>query len=159
MDNISIKRLATAHPKNREDLSNILIDCEKAGVGIRLAEVFRDADRQNLLYAQGRTSPGRIVTNAKAWQSMHQYGLAVDIVLYHKDGSISYSLTEDLDKDGISDWMEVVAVFKKYGWEWAGDWKTFRETPHFQKSHGYTVTQLYQLKLAGKTDSNKYVLI
>lgn len=159
MDNISIKRLAAAHPKLRSELSDILIECEKANVGIRYTSVYRNADEQNTLYAQGRTTSGKIVTNAKAWESYHQYGLAVDIVLYHKDGSISYSAQEDLDKDGLADWFEVTAIFKKHGWEWAGDWKTFKERPHFQKTFGYKTSELYKMKVEGKTDSNKYVLI
>lgn len=32
-------------------------------------------------------------------------------------------MKKDFDGDGKADWMEVVAVFKKYGWEWGGDWK------------------------------------
>lgn len=32
-----------------------------------------------MLYAQGRTTPGKIVTNAKPGQSAHNFGLAVDL--------------------------------------------------------------------------------
>ncbi|WP_414656759.1 phage tail tape measure protein [Deinococcus sp. VB343] len=42
-------------------------------------EGYRSTERQNQLYAQGRTAPGSIVTNAKGGQSLHNYGVAADI--------------------------------------------------------------------------------
>lgn len=159
MDNISIKRIATLHPKLIKEAGDILIECEKVSVGIRITSAFRTPEEQNALYAIGRTKPGRVVTNAQKWQSFHNYGLAVDICLYHKDGSISYSLTEDLDLDGQSDWMEVVKIFKAKGWEWAGDWKIFRETPHFQKSFNWTYQGLFKLKQGNKVDSKGFVIL
>jgi len=48
---------------------------------------LRTAEEQAELYAQGRTKPGSIVTykdgiNSK---SNHQSGLAVDVIIYHKE--------------------------------------------------------------------------
>jgi len=160
MDNISIKRIATLHPKLRSEAGNILLECEKANVSIRITSAFRTPEEQDSLFEQGRTKPGVIVTNAKRWQSYHNYGLAVDICLYRKDGSISYSAKEDLDNDGIADWFEVVAIFKKYGWEWAGDWKTFKEFPHLQKTFGYKEITLQDIVLNKKQlIDNKYPII
>ena len=159
-DNISIKRIALLHPKLRSEAADILIECEKANVGIRITSTFRTPEEQNGLYAQGRTKPGSIVTNAKAWQSYHQYGLAVDICLLHKDGSISYSATEDVDNDKIADWSEVTKIFKAKGWEWAGDWKgNFKEKPHYQKTFNYTVNQLHQKILSKQVDDKGYVIL
>lgn len=56
----------------------------------RIFEAFRFPERQEDLYAQGRTKPGNIVTYAKPWTSFHQYGLAVDFVLYI-DGNWSWN--------------------------------------------------------------------
>lgn len=39
---------------------------------------YRSFDEQAELYAQGRTTPGPVVTRAKAGFSMHCYGLATD---------------------------------------------------------------------------------
>ena len=41
---------------------------------------WRGPAEQNRLYAQGRTTPGDIVTRATAFQSPHQFGIAVDLV-------------------------------------------------------------------------------
>src|SRR5690606_22511724 len=40
---------------------------------------------QDALYAQGRTKPGSIVTNAKGGQSNHNFGIAMDFGVF-KDG-------------------------------------------------------------------------
>jgi hypothetical protein len=43
---------------------------------------------------------------------------------------------KDFDGDKVSDWMEVINVFKAHGWEAGIDWK-FKDAPHLQKLHGY----------------------
>jgi peptidoglycan L-alanyl-D-glutamate endopeptidase CwlK len=54
--------------------------------------------------------------------------------------------------------MEVVAVFKRYGWEWGGDWR-FVDQPHFQKTLGYSIVQLRKLHSENKVDQNGFVKI
>ena len=152
MDKTSLSRVALMHPLLRTELTSILSEIEQGGVSIRLTQTLRTIQEQNDLYAIGRTKPGKIVTNAKGGQSYHNWALALDICLLHKDGSVSWSLNEDLDKDGIADWMEVVKVFEKYGWEWGGKWK-FKDTPHFQKTFGKSLNDLKALP----KDSNGYV--
>ena len=145
MDKTSLSRVALMHPLLRTELTSILSEIEQGGVSIRLTQTLRTIQEQNDLYAIGRTKPGKIVTNAKGGQSYHNWALALDICLLHKDGSVSWSLNEDLDKDGIADWMEVVKVFEKYGWEWGGKWK-FKDTPHFQKTFGKSIKDLQNCK-------------
>jgi hypothetical protein len=55
-----------------------------------LFEGYRTPERQRYLYSKGRTRPGPRVSNAKPWQSLHQYGVAGDFVLY-LDGGWSWS--------------------------------------------------------------------
>jgi peptidoglycan L-alanyl-D-glutamate endopeptidase CwlK len=45
-------------------------------------------------------------------------------------------------KDAV--WQEVGRLGKAAGLEWAGDWKRFREYPHFQYTGGLTLAQLQQ---------------
>ena len=61
-------------------------------------EGFRSFERQNELYAQGRTKPGSKVTWVQGGGSWHNYGLAVDIVFWNSshtgptwDGSMPWS--------------------------------------------------------------------
>lgn len=153
MDKLTLQRIENLHPKVREEARFIYADICKVLCGkaiCRFAYTLRTFAEQDKLYAQGRTAPGARVTNAKGGQSYHNYGLAIDIVLLvDKDGNGTYETAvwdtrTDFDNDRRADWMEVVAIFKRYGWEWGGDWK-FKDYPHFQKTFGKTIKQLQAL--------------
>jgi peptidoglycan L-alanyl-D-glutamate endopeptidase CwlK len=141
MDKITIERIKTFHPDYRDELLkhyNAANNLLGKGVRLRFAYVYRSIKEQDDLYAIGRTKKGAKVTNAKGGQSIHNYGLAFDIVLlYDKNGDgifeeASWSLTRDGDNDKLADWMEVANYFKSVGYEWGGDWKNFKDAPHFQ---------------------------
>ncbi len=51
---------------------------------LAIFEGWRSPARQAFLYSQGRTGAGKIVTHAQAWESWHQYGLAVDFARYSR---------------------------------------------------------------------------
>lgn len=165
MDKITLDRIKLIHPNLRKEVEDIYTEICEALTGkaiCRFAYTLRTFEEQNALYALGRTIPNtKVVTNAKGGQSYHNYGLAVDIVLLvdkDKNGtfeSASWETNVDFDGDGKSDWQEVVNIFKRYGWEWGGDWK-FSDMPHFQKSLGYSISELLTLN---KHTQNGYVLI
>jgi peptidoglycan L-alanyl-D-glutamate endopeptidase CwlK len=66
----------------------------------------------------------------------------VDICLIIDGKTASWDFKKDFDLDGIADWMEIVRIFKKYGWEWGGDWRKFPDAPHFQKTFGLSIADL-----------------
>lgn len=162
MDTISIDRIKTAHPKLRNELTKIYIEANNklAKSRLRFSYVLRTFKEQEVLFNKRPK-----VTNAKAGQSYHNYGLAVDIVLLlDKDNNgtfetASWDVFKDWDKDGVADWLEVVAVFEKYGWEWGGKFKSFKDMPHFQKTFGKSWQQLKALHDAKKIDCEGFVLI
>jgi peptidoglycan L-alanyl-D-glutamate endopeptidase CwlK len=127
---------------------------------VRFAQTYRSIDEQNELYAQGRTKPGKIVTNARGGSSYHNYGLAIDIVLIIDGKTASWDMVTDFDGDHVADWMECVKIFKSHGWEWGGDWKSIKDYPHFQRTFGKSEVQLLALYKAGKfLPGTKYVQI
>ena len=139
---------------------------------LRLAYTERTDNEQSELYAQGRTKlfdiNGKrlgIVTNAAAGWSMHNHNLAWDIVILEdKDNngsfeSASWDTVKDFDKDGKADWMEVVEIFKKYGFVWGGDFKSIVDKPHFEINCGLNIKQLLTLKKEGKVDKEGFILI
>jgi peptidoglycan L-alanyl-D-glutamate endopeptidase CwlK len=159
MDQVTLQRIQLLHPKVRAEVDNIYrnqIVPALAGRAIcRFAYTLRTFAEQNALFAQGRTrlfdANGRrlgVVTKAKGGQSIHNYGLALDIVLIkdtNGDGRVdtaSWETNVDFDRDGKADWIEVVNILKANGWEWGGDWRSFKDKPHFEKRFGYTWKQL-----------------
>jgi peptidoglycan L-alanyl-D-glutamate endopeptidase CwlK len=154
-DKVTLDRIQLLHPKVRDEVKNIYLNeivPALSGKAIcRFAYTLRTFAEQDALYAQGRTklydANGRklgVVTKAKGGQSIHNFGLALDIVLLkdtNGDGtfeSASWEDTIDFDKDGRADWMEIVSILKKNGWIWGGDWKSFKDKPHFEKTFGHT---------------------
>jgi peptidoglycan L-alanyl-D-glutamate endopeptidase CwlK len=142
MDLITIQRISEAHPKLRLQLLDQYKEANNLlgkGARLRFAYVYRSNALQDKLFSQKPK-----VTNAKGGQSIHNYGLAFDIVmLYDNDGNgtfeeASWSMIKDFDKDSIADWKEVTNYFKSKGWEWGGDWKSFKDAPHFQMDYGNT---------------------
>lgn len=132
------------HPIVREKAKQLVKLAHAAGVAICITQAVRTIAEQNALYAQGRFgNKGPIVTNAKGGTSYHNYGLAVDFALYTPDGrSVKWDEFVDYDRDGVRDWMEVVKIAKKLGFEWGGDWVGFRDSPHFQMDFGYSIGSL-----------------
>ena len=106
---------------------------KKEGIDVIVTSTYRDNESQNALYAQGRTKPGRIVTNAKAGQSWHNYRLAFDVVPI-VNGKAMWN--------DLRTFRRLGAIGKSVGLEWAGDWESFKELAHFQWTGGLTLAQL-----------------
>lgn len=95
------------------------------GIYVCVAQGYRSKEAQDALYAQGRTAPGSIVTNAKGGFSNHNYGVAVDLAMYTNDGA-NVIWTVD------NNFRKIVTAMKMYGFKWGGDWKSFKDNPHFE---------------------------
>lgn len=133
---INSRSLDDLLPQVRERVQAFLDDCKVQGIDLLVTSTFRDAESQNALYAQGRTSPGKVVTNARAGQSFHNYRCAVDVVPI-RNGKLVWDT-----KDAV--WQAIGKIGKDQGLEWAGDWNRFKELAHFQYTGGLTLAQLQQ---------------
>jgi peptidoglycan L-alanyl-D-glutamate endopeptidase CwlK len=112
--------------------------CVANGIDLLITSTYRDYESQDALYAQGRTAPGKIVTNAKGGHSFHNYQCAVDVVPI---------VNGKPDWDGSHPvWAKLGEFGKQAGLDWAGEWKTFKELAHFQYTGGLTIDDL----IAGK---------
>jgi peptidoglycan L-alanyl-D-glutamate endopeptidase CwlK len=119
----------------------------KNGIEVLLTCTFRSGEEQNKLYAQGRTAPGRRVTNAKAGKSKHNTvdargkpaSDAFDVVplrhgrcIWGTNGDgIDQDPTDD-DTDDLEAWDRVGEHGVAAGLEWGGNWTSFKDRPHFQ---------------------------
>ena len=141
----SLVQIQTLHPKLRDTALlayNEAVKATPAGVHPIITQGLRTFAESDKLYAQGRTAPGQIVTNAKAGQSYHNYGLAVDFALVIK-GKTTWN-----EKD--PSWAMVVNIFKKHGFTWGGDFAgKFKDYPHFEQKFGHTWKDLLVLHNAG----------
>lgn len=134
---INSRNIDDLHPVVAKRARAMLLACKTAGIDVLVTSTYRDHASQAALYAQGRTAPGRKVTNAKPGQSWHNWRCAFDVVPLRAGKPVWGTTGEDLKL-----WMQIGEIGKKAGLEWAGDWKTFREFPHFQFTGGLTLADL-----------------
>ncbi|WP_139422998.1 M15 family metallopeptidase [Chryseobacterium mulctrae] len=157
MDKVTQERISKLHPSVRSEVKKIIEQIDKALTGrakVRISQGLRTFKEQDDLFAIGRTKPGKKVTQAKSGQSIHNYGFAVDIVLIIDGKTASWDTKADWDGDKVADWMECVAIFRANGWEWGGDWETFKDMPHFEKK-GFK----WRVLATKKRDKENYVIL
>ena len=129
---INSRKIEDLHPKLQDLCLKLVEACRNHGVDIIVTSTLRDAEYQASIYAQGRTKPGAIVTNAK-YIGPHGFGLAFDVVPVV--GNIAIWSNNVL-------WRIIGEEGKKLGLEWGGDWKSIIDKPHFQLTEGLTGAQL-----------------
>ena len=153
-----IRKPETLLPSFRAKVEAWVAACAARDVELLVYCTYRSPEEQKALYAQGRTRPGPIVTNAKPWKSAHQYRRAVDAIpIVNGKPDWSYA---DLNRDQVPDepwWAVMVEEAEALGIEWAGRWKSFKEFVHWQDLSPYkTVAELYQYE-GPNGNSNKTV--
>ena len=121
-------------PVVKEKVKKCVALCKGDGIELLVTSTYRDNESQNALYAQGRTEPGKIVTNAKGGQSFHNYRCAVDVVPL-VNGKPDWDGTHPI-------WAKIGNYGKLAGLEWAGEWTRFKELAHFQYTGGLTLADL-----------------
>jgi peptidoglycan L-alanyl-D-glutamate endopeptidase CwlK len=142
---ISSHDLKELHPRVQERALLFRGRCSQEGINFLIICTYRDIESQNALYAQGRTLPGHIVTNAKGGDSFHQWRCAFDGVPVVG----GKPLWQVFGPDGkmLPTWIRVGEIAKECGLEWAGTWKSFKEYDHFQYTGGLTLAQLKEGKV------------
>ena len=132
---INSRNLDDLAPPVKQRAEAFIAAAKARNIDLLVTSTYRDNESQDALYAQGRTAPGNIVTRAKAGQSWHNWRCALDVVPLVNGKAIW---------DDQAMWKQVGEIGKSCGLEWAGDWVTFKEFPHFQYTGGMTLAQLQQ---------------
>ncbi len=112
--------------KGKQACELFLAECKKQGLNVLVTETYRSQARQTYLYEQGRTRPGKIVTQIKK-------------VGYHNTGN-AWDICQNIKGQEYSDssfFAKCGAIAKSLGIEWGGYWKGFVDTPHFQISDSW----------------------
>ncbi|WP_214722236.1 M15 family metallopeptidase [Exiguobacterium sp. s192] len=112
-------------PEVARKTRQVIRELHVKGIYVGVAQGFRSYAEQEELYAQGRTTPGAIVTNARGGQSNHNRGIAVDLFQYSMDGTEAIFNTD-------ANFQQIVQAMKRQGFSWGGDWSGFKDYPHFE---------------------------
>lgn len=110
-----------------------LKECEQQGIDVLITSTYRDYESQQVLYAQGRTVPGKKVTNAMPGYSYHNFRCAFDFVPL-VNGKCVWDDVELFTRCG--------EVAESVGLEWAGRWSSFKELAHCQYTGGLSLEQM-----------------
>ena len=140
---INSRQVDDLHPIVREKAKAFINAASAQGIDLLVTSTYRDNEAQAALYAQGRTKPGQIVTNARPGQSWHNWRCAFDVVPLRYGKPVWGTA----GKDGEL-WRQVGELGESVGLEWAGRWTgKLREMAHFQHTGGLTLADFQ----AGKT--------
>jgi hypothetical protein len=93
---------------------------------VGISSTFRCGEHQDHLFAQGRTRPGNIVTNARAGQSIHNHRLAFDF--FQNIRGQEWNNAEFFETGG--------RIWREMGGVWGGDWPNFPDRPHCEFTNG-----------------------
>lgn len=121
-DDRSEKAILTLLPQVQPYARSLVHDAADQGITIIVTSGTRTYDEQNDLYEQGRTKPGRIVTNAHAGYSNHNFGVAFDVTIFSNGKPVWES----------PNYKAVGVLGKKLGLTWGGDWISINDEPHFE---------------------------
>ncbi|MBI2403954.1 MAG: M15 family metallopeptidase [Gemmatimonadetes bacterium] len=143
---LSAEKLAGLHPIVTLRGRCMVDLCAQAGLAVLVTQGLRTWAEQDALYAKGRAvqpiGKQHVVTNAKGGQSWHNFGLAFDIVVLDAVGKADW----DSSHPG---WQKAAELGKSVGLEWGGDWKGFKDMPHFQYTGGLTLVECRKLHAGG----------
>ena len=121
------------HPAVRRGCQELIRRMSSAGFSaVGLSSTYRCRAYQDHLFAQGRTRPGNIVTNARGGESFHNFRLAFDI--FQNIRGQEWSNTDFFATAG--------RLWREMGGEWGGDWVGFVDRVHFQFTGGLTLRDL-----------------
>lgn len=135
---ISSRSIEYLIPMVRSMAEHMIKACALEDIDIIVTSTYRDNESQLALYNQGRSLPGRVVTNAKPGHSYHNWRCAFDVVPIVGGKAIW---------NDMNLWYRIGQIGEACGLEWAGRWKMMKESAHFQYTNGLSISDL----MAGKT--------
>ena len=126
------KSITDLHPDLQHLCAQWLDNCHAAFLDVRITHTFRLPEYQDFLYSQGRTLPGKKVTNATSKKSKHCFTLdgkkpaakAFDFGVFSKGVYIQDGGDERYLKAGI--------IGEKLGLIWGGRFKGLVDAGHLE---------------------------
>ena len=107
--------------------------CHAQGINVFITQTYRSDAEQDADYAQGRTTPGNIITNAQAGQSAHNCTLedgtpasaAFDFAIQGANGVLDWDASDPA-------WQTAISIGEGLGLVSGSTWHSIKDTPHFE---------------------------
>ena len=132
LEELKMRDINLLHPELQVKARKLIeLTKQKLGLNIIISETFRTKAEQNALYAKGRTAPGSVMTKVQFPYSLHNWAIAFDIAVII-NGKANWDLQY---------YKKIAPIGKSLGLESGGDWKSFKDWPHYQLP-GYSVSAL-----------------
>ena len=135
-DSRSEGNIATLLPRVRPFARALIEKAANQGIIIKVTSGTRSFAEQDELFAQGRTKPGKRVSNARGGFSNHNFGLAFDVTIFKGSTDPEKAKTPVFESPV---YKAIGALGTELGLEWGGNWKTIVDEPHFQLRPGWAV--------------------
>ncbi len=133
---VNSRDIEKLHPTLLRGANELIARGKQKDLDILITQTLRDNEYQDQLYAQGRTTSGSIVTNARGGESFHNYGLAFDICKNLKGH----------EYDDSDFFKKVGDIWTEMGGMWGGNFESFVDAPHFEFSGGLDIKDLQKGK-------------
>jgi peptidoglycan L-alanyl-D-glutamate endopeptidase CwlK len=124
VDARSEENIATLHPRLQPIARALIAAAARRGMNFKITSGTRTFAEQDALYEQGRTEPGKRVTNARGGSSNHNYGIAFDVTEFEADNRTPIY-------DGPN-YRKLSLFGKELGLFWGGDWTSPVDEPHYE---------------------------
>ena len=125
------RKLSDLEPDTAAKCSELLVAAARLGIKLTVTQTLRSYAEQDTLYAQGRTTEGLIVTQAKGGESWHNFGRAFDVAFGTDKGGVVWE----------GPWEQVGALGESLGLSWGGRWHKHADRPHFENAGGLTLAE------------------
>lgn len=125
MNQISQERLKLVYPRLADKINQLSTRLAVEGIYIAVVQGLRTIAEQQAIFEQGRSAPGKIVTNAPGGHSWHNFGLSVDCAIENPDCSIDWNANHP-------QWKRMEQIGVSLGMTSGANWVRIVDAPHFQ---------------------------
>lgn len=139
VDDRSEAVIATLQKEAQPYMRSLIHAAAGQGMTVKAISGNRTYEQQNVLYAQGRTAPGGIVTNARGGQSNHNFGVACDFGIFvdsvYIDEAVDHHSFSGATMDKMYSALGAIGI--GLGLSWGGSWSSIKDMPHFELRPGW----------------------
>lgn len=139
MSDMKTEKLSTLYPLAQQKMLAFITSANSKGYNIGAFETLRTWDKQEQYYQEGRSVPGKIITNSEPGLSWHQYGAACDIAFIDENGNWNWP------PDNDPRWIELSKIAESFGLESGVNWG---DLDHYQLTGGMKIQDAYDAFMA-----------